>query len=132
MLDTDKEGPHTVTYKFTTSEEGKYKIWVSTTPAQVNWSSHFTVKLNGVEAGLKSGQDMAMAPYGNALNPNLLTWRLVANDRLEPGEHTLIFEVNDKRELGESYAFSLDAILVTNTGVKPNAATKPAEVAVEK
>jgi hypothetical protein len=127
FLDTIKEGPHTATYKFaTTITEGKFKIWASTTPPNVEWSSHFVVKLDGKELALNILSDAAMLPYGNQANPNLLKWGLIQEERLEPGEHTLTFEINDKRQLGDNYSFFLDAILITSDSVKPSGPVKPA------
>lgn len=121
VLDTVDDpplSPYAITYKFNSSANSSYEIWLAASPL----SECSPISYNLDESGWMpvSAVDGKLDAYASGL-----AWYKIGTANLMPGSHTLNFRIDGKRALDGRYYFAIDALVLSPNGFKPNGVVKP-------
>lgn len=115
-LDSTNTGPHEVNVNFTLSYEGEYDIFILGTPGSTNWASVRKWKLNGGDYQADMSENVGSAYVTADSRGAGLSWSKISAQKLNKGNNSLSFYVDQLRALGNDFCYSvLDVIAIVPT-----------------
>lgn len=107
-VDQPAEGDeYKITFSFDIEKAGEYEVWLASSQPGASWVSPCDFTLDGAELAPREPADRGEFRWGVA---NTLTWNLINQVTLDPGEHKFAITVKEKRKMDEYLSIVIDAL----------------------